>query len=64
MQQAPPSLRAEVFDAAGRLLQSIEIQSPGGQSVTTIDLQDLPQGTYLLRLSDGKQWGGVRLMKM
>jgi hypothetical protein len=53
-----------VFDAAGRLLQSIEIQSPGGQSVTTIDLQDLPQGTYLLRLSDGKQWGGVRLMKM
>lgn len=64
MQHAPQALRADVFDATGRLLQATEIQSPGGQSVTTLDLQHLPQGTYLLRLSDGKQWGGVRLTKI
>lgn len=64
LHHAPQALRAEVYDATGRLLQSTEIQSPGGQSVTTLDLQQLPQGTYLLRLTDGKEWGGVRLMKM
>ncbi|MCC7465497.1 MAG: T9SS type A sorting domain-containing protein, partial [Saprospiraceae bacterium] len=64
MQQAPASLRADVFDVTGRMLHSLEIQSAGGQSATTIDLQHLPQGAYLLRLSDGKQWGSVQLVKM
>jgi subtilisin-like proprotein convertase family protein len=64
LQQAPASLRAEVFDATGRLLHSLEIPSAGGHSATTINLQHLPPGAYLLRLSDGKQWGGVRLVKM
>ncbi|MBK6993400.1 MAG: T9SS type A sorting domain-containing protein [Lewinellaceae bacterium] len=64
LQNAPDALHAEVFDATGRLLQSIDLQPVGGQLTTTLDLQDLPQGTYLLRLSDGQNWGGVRLSKV
>lgn len=64
LQSAPDALRAEVFDATGRLLQSIDLQPVGGQVNTTLDLQHLPQGTYLLRLSDGQNWGGVRLSKV
>jgi subtilisin-like proprotein convertase family protein len=64
LQNAPDALRAEVFDATGRLLRSLDLQPVGGQLTTTLDLQDLPQGTYLLRLSDGQNWGGIRLSKM
>ncbi len=64
LQNAPDALRAEVFDAVGRLLQTLDLQPVGGQLTTTLDLQDLPQGTYFLRLSDGQNWGGVRLSKV
>ncbi|MFN0034077.1 MAG: reprolysin-like metallopeptidase [Saprospiraceae bacterium] len=64
LQSAPDALRAEVFDATGRLLQSLELQPVGGQLTTTLDLRELPQGTYFLRLSDGENWGGVRLSKV
>ncbi len=64
MQQAPASLRAEVFDAAGRLLRALNFAPNGGQFTTSIDLRELPNGTYLLRLTDGQQWGGVRLSKV
>ena len=64
MQHAPAVLRAEVFDGAGRLLRSLNFAPNGGQFTTTLDLQDLPNGTYILRLTDGQQWGGVRLSKM
>ena len=64
LQNAPDALRAEVFDATGRLMRSLDLQPIGGQLTTTLDLQDLPQGTYLLRLSDGQNWGGIRLSKM
>ncbi len=64
LQNAPEVLRAEVFDATGRLLQSLDFQPTGGQLSVTLDLQDLPQGTYLLRLTDGQSWGGIRLSKV
>ncbi|MFN0176731.1 MAG: reprolysin-like metallopeptidase [Saprospiraceae bacterium] len=64
LQNAPDALHAEVFDAIGRLLQSIDLQPVSGQLTTTLNLQDLPQGTYLLRLSDGQNWGSVRLSKV
>jgi len=64
LQNAPDVLHAEVFDVTGRLLQSLDLNSIAGKLTTTFDLQDLPQGTYLLRLSDGKNWGGVRLSKV
>lgn len=64
LQNAPESLRVEIFDAQGRLLQSLNFTPNGGAFSTTLDLQDLPQGSYLLRLSDGQNWGGIRLSKI
>lgn len=64
MQQAPAALQAEVFDVAGRLLHSLNFAPNGGEFTTTIDLRDLPNGTYLLRLTDGQQMGSVRLSKV
>jgi subtilisin-like proprotein convertase family protein len=62
MQHAPATLRAEVFDAAGRNLRTLDFTpAAGGLFSTRLDLQDFPQGTYLLRLTDGKDWGAVRL---
>lgn len=61
MQQAPAELRAEVFDVAGRNLRSLHFAPGSGTFITTLDLLDLPQGTYLLRLTDGKRVGAVRL---
>jgi hypothetical protein len=64
MQNAPNSLDIRVFDAAGKLLRSLHLQPNGGQYVTNIDLQDLPNGAYVLQMTDGKQWGGVRVSKV
>ena len=61
MQQAPPALRAEVFDAAGRIVRTLDLNPAGGTFQTILDLQNFPQGTYLLRLTDGQNWGSVRL---
>lgn len=64
LQSAPDALHAQIFDATGRLLQSLELQPQGGSLTTTLHLEHLPQGTYLLRLSDGQNWGGIRLSKV
>ena len=61
LHQAPATLRAEVFDAAGRNIRSLDFTPGGGQFQTQLDLQDVPQGIYLLRLTDGTNWGSVRL---
>ncbi|MCE7924866.1 MAG: T9SS C-terminal target domain-containing protein [Haliscomenobacteraceae bacterium CHB4] len=61
MQQAPAVLRAEVFDAAGRRIRSLDFSPAAGQFSATLDLQDAPQGVYVLRLTDGTNWGSVRL---
>ena len=64
LQNAPNALRSELYDATGRLLQSLDLNPVAGQLTTTLDLQHLPQGTYMLRLSDGQNWGSVRLSKV
>ncbi|MFN0216653.1 MAG: T9SS type A sorting domain-containing protein [Saprospiraceae bacterium] len=64
LKNAPDALRAEVLDVTGRLLQSLNLEPIGGQLTTSLDLHDLPQGTYMLKLSDGKNWGGARLIKV
>lgn len=61
MQQAPAAMRADVFDAAGRIIRSLDFTPAGGQFNTLLDLQDAPQGIYVLRLTDGTNWGSVRL---
>ncbi|MFM7154222.1 MAG: T9SS type A sorting domain-containing protein, partial [Bacteroidota bacterium] len=63
MSRAPEILRAEVFDASGRMIRSLDFTPGGGTFTTTVDIQELPNGTYILRLTDGKRWGGVRLSK-
>jgi hypothetical protein len=64
LQNAPDVLRADVFDVTGRLLQSLQLQPVDGHLTTTLNLQDFPQGTYILRLMDGQNWGSVRLSKV
>lgn len=64
MNQAPATLRAEVFDAAGRIVRTLDFVPNGGEFSASIDLQDVPQGIYLLRLTDGASWGSVRLSVM
>jgi hypothetical protein len=59
---APSRFQADVFDAAGKLLQSREVGSAGGVFQTEIDLTALPQGMYLLRLTDGRRTGAVPLV--
>jgi len=61
-QNAPEgSLRANVYDASGRLLQNFMWATPGGQLSEGLDLSTLPPGFYLLRLSSSKETGTVRL---
>jgi subtilisin-like proprotein convertase family protein len=64
MSNAPSLLKADVFDETGRLLRSFEFQSAGAAFSASLDLQLLPQGMYLLRLSGDNQWGSVRLSKV
>lgn len=61
MQQAPAYLEAALYDVAGRFLRDWRLEAGGKEFSTVLDLQDLPQGVYVLRLTDGTHWGGVRL---
>ncbi len=63
MSRAPETLRAEVFDASGRMVRSLDFTPGGGTFTTSLDIQELPNGTYILRLTDGKRWGAARLGK-
>lgn len=61
MQQAPAALRGEVFDLTGRSLRRMDFTPGNGAFQTLIDVQDLPQGIYILRLTDGGRTGALRL---
>ncbi len=61
LSDAPSVLHADVADMTGRMLRHLEFNPGGGAFHTQIDLQDLPQGVYVLRLSDGEKTGAVRL---
>ena len=49
-------LKYTVFDTKGRLLRAFL------NPMNSLDLSDLPNGFYFLRLSDGKNVGNVRLV--
>jgi len=55
------TLRATLYDPAGRLLRSLFWEIRGGRLDASLDLSDLPSGSYTLWLSDGENWGVVRL---
>lgn len=59
---APGALRTEVLDATGRLLRSLDFTPGGGNFTTLLDLTDLPEGLYALRLTDGLRWGAVKVV--
>jgi hypothetical protein len=61
LSDAPSVLHADVVDMTGRMLRHLEFNPGSGVFHTQIDLQDLPQGVYVLRLSDGTKTGAVRL---
>ncbi len=61
MQQAPAALRGEVFDLTGRSLRRMDFTPGNGAFQALIDVQDLPQGIYILRLTDGVRTGALRL---
>jgi len=55
------SLRANLYDPAGRLLKNFSWETPAGKMNVDLDLTGFPQGTYLLRLTDGVHTGMVVL---
>jgi hypothetical protein len=61
MRHAPAALRTEVFEPTGRIIRVHDHSPGGGMFEYMFDLSDMPQGTYLLRLTDGEQTGVVRL---
>lgn len=64
MSEAPASLHASVYDAAGRRVRSLDLQPGKSAFSTVLDIREMPNGIYLLRLTDGQHWGSVRLSKI
>ncbi|MBK8555692.1 MAG: T9SS type A sorting domain-containing protein [Lewinellaceae bacterium] len=56
------TLRADVYDATGRLLIQENWGSGGAALAQAIDLTHLPQGIYTLRLNNGQQALAIRLV--
>ncbi|MCB9291941.1 MAG: T9SS type A sorting domain-containing protein [Lewinellaceae bacterium] len=50
-------LRFDLHDLNGRRLRSFRMETP----TRMLDLSDFPDGMYVLRVSDGKQAGVLRL---
>lgn len=59
---APAEFHADVFDATGKLLHNLHFSTNGGEFQTVLALEHLPQGMYMLRLTDGQNTGAVRLV--
>ena len=54
--QTPVSTTAELSlsDATGRTVRVLQVKLQGGQNTVQMDVQDLADGVYMLRLSNGK----------
>ena len=63
LQNAPEMLFTEIFNMAGQFIESFDFQAVNGKLETSLDIQGLPNGTYLLLLSDGKNRGSLFLSK-
>ncbi len=57
------TLRADVFDAGGRLVFQQKYEPANQKFSAPLDLTGFPAGTYTLRLVRGNQVGAVRLVK-
>lgn len=58
------NINAELYDCQGKLLQKI-IPSPSeiSNSIIQINISDLPQGIYIVTISDGKTFSSQRFIK-
>jgi subtilisin-like proprotein convertase family protein len=64
LQNAPNTIRAEVYSSAGQLLQHQTLESLTGRMETSLHLEHYPQGTYLLRLTNGEVREHILLRKV
>lgn len=64
LQNAPAEIRAEVYATTGQLLQYQALKSFNGRLETALHLEFFPEGTYLLRLTDGKSSEHIFLRKV
>ena len=61
MANAPDALHVDVVELTGKILHRLDFNPGNGNFQTQIDLQNLPQGIYLLRLTDGVRTGALRV---
>ena len=55
------AMHLELLDIAGRSLRNWNLEQTSGQFTTPLDLVQYSEGTYILRLTDGKNWAAMRL---
>jgi len=61
MQATPATLNAELLDATSRSIRTFRFNPLSKSFTATLNLTDLPNASYLLRLTDGKRLGAVWL---
>lgn len=57
------TVRLVLFDVLGKMVQTRTVPSTSGMNTVEMDLQGLPEGAYVVRLTDGRAVGSVRLIK-
>ena len=59
------SVDVAVYSITGRLVKQIKKSNmPSGENEVFIDAEDLPAGTYIIKLVSGKQNQSVKFMKL
>ncbi len=54
--------RVEVFDLLGRPVQQLDLGTVGGQQSVQLSVQQLPAGTYWVRVTEGGRFGITKLL--
>jgi Subtilase family/Secretion system C-terminal sorting domain len=63
LNQFSPHIQLDVFDVAGRLVQTIAL-SPSQGDKTTVDIQDLAAGVYFIRLTANEYQAYQKIIKL
>ena len=58
------NIQIQLYDVAGRLIQTAELDKTGNYIKTTIDVKALPAGSYEIMLTDGAKLGKARFVKI
>jgi|GEM_PF-2221706 len=57
------TVRLGVFNTLGELVQTQSASVAAGENTIDLNLNGLPPGAYIVRLTDGKSVGSVKLIK-